>query len=131
MTDVLSLAKRQAETEAHLQLLGQANAYGRTPEEQATVSARYLLAQDAHARAVSDYRAAINGMSAEELIALAKRPKSEGKAQMTPYGKQCLEAIPIADAVKGMADRSSRERIALQHAIMVDGHFTGWVARCC
>ena len=35
---------------------------------------------------------------------------------------------PALDAIKDMADRSSRERIKLQHAVMVDGCFY-WMGR--
>lgn len=70
-SDVVKLAEASAKAARYLRELGVQNVYGQTPEERAASSARYRLAHDAWLKAEMDYRAAINGLSAEQLAALA------------------------------------------------------------
>lgn len=69
---LLELAERRAKALEYVRALGMQNAYGRTPEEQIRASAQYRIATDAAAQADADYRAAIAGLSAEELAEAAR-----------------------------------------------------------
>ena len=71
MSDIMELARRRAETRAYYEGLGRMNVAGLTIEEQIASAARYRLASDAYLAADREYRAAIDGLSAEKLAELA------------------------------------------------------------
>lgn len=75
MLDVVKLAEASAKAAEYLRTLGMQNVYGQTAEERAASSAQYRLAHDAWFKAEMDYRNAINGLSAEQLSALASDNK--------------------------------------------------------
>lgn len=79
MNKIKELAETRARAAQYVQGLGAMNAYGRTPEEEIAASARYRLAQDAWMKAETDYREAIAGLSADELMSLAASQKTEAK----------------------------------------------------
>ena len=71
MADIYELNRKRCHAEAYMKALGMLN----TPvdaEEQPKAQARYRLAYDAWWQAQKEYQDAIAGMSADQLIALAK-----------------------------------------------------------
>lgn len=77
MSRIKELAETRAKAAQYVQNLGMMNTYGRTPDEEIAASAQYRLAQDAWMKAEADYRDAIAGLSAEELMSLAAAPAEQ------------------------------------------------------
>ena len=68
--DIHALNRRRAEAAELVRALGYANQPTKY-EDRVAADARYRLATDAHRRAESEYQAALNSLSTEELAALA------------------------------------------------------------
>lgn len=75
MADIVKLAEASTNAREYLYALGMQNVHGQTPEDRAASMARYRLAHDAWFKAEMDLRTAINGLSAEQLSALASGSK--------------------------------------------------------